>query len=101
MLTVYGIACPIIWVTGVGKLARDGPRSPRSNRPQNAKYCWSGVPDSPYISVKAARMDSTDCGSRVLPLAIIMAICASTGSVGERRGMIKVTVIPTKMIVTN
>jgi hypothetical protein len=46
-------------------------------------------------------MDSMDCGSRVLPLAIIMEICASTGSVGENRGMIKVTVIPTKMIVKN
>jgi hypothetical protein len=46
-------------------------------------------------------MDSTDCGSRELPLAIIMEICASTGSVGESRGMIKVTVIPTKTIVKN
>ncbi len=101
MLTVYGIACPIIWDTGVGKLARDGPRSPRSSRPQNAKYCWSGVPDSPYISVRASRMASTDCASRTLPLAITMAICASTGSVGESRGMIKVIVIPTKMIVKN
>jgi hypothetical protein len=46
-------------------------------------------------------MEAMDWGSRDPPLAIIMDICASTGSAGESRGMIKVTVIPTNMIVRN
>jgi hypothetical protein len=46
-------------------------------------------------------MEAMDWGSRDSPLAIIMDICASTGFVGASRGMIKVTVIPTKMIVKN
>ena len=96
---VYGKAWPIISDTGVGKLLSEGPRSPRSKRPQNAKYCSSGLPDRPYNSVKAARIDAIDCGSRVLPLAIIVDTCASTGSVGASLGMINVTVTPTKIIV--
>jgi hypothetical protein len=46
-------------------------------------------------------MEAMDWGSRLSPLAIIIDICASTGFVGASRGMIKVTVIPTKMIVKN
>jgi hypothetical protein len=42
----------------------------------------------------------TDCASRVLPLATIMAIWFYR-AVGESLGMTKVTVIPTKMMVRN
>src|SRR5690606_24534251 len=100
-LRVYGMAWPIILDTGVGKLPSEGPRSPRSKRPQNVKYCSSGLPESPYRSVSAERMISIDSGVKEPPppRPVIWDICASTGSEGESRGMIKVTVIPTNIIV--
>src|SRR5688572_18545926 len=85
-LRVYGRAWPIILDTGVGKLPSEGPRSPRSRRPQNAKYCSPILPDRPYRSVSAERIDSIDSGSREPPLAVIIEICASTGSVGASLG---------------
>src|SRR5262249_29837465 len=90
---VQGRPSRMICVTGVGKAPSDGPRSARSRRAQKRPYCSSGVPCSPYRSVRVARNVSIALGSRRL-VDTRRSVC-STGSVGSSLGMVKVTVVPT------
>ncbi|GIV69559.1 MAG: hypothetical protein KatS3mg048_2421 [Caldilinea sp.] len=94
---VQGIAVARSWITGVGKEESDGPKSPRSRRPQKARYCSHTLPDRPYISVSASRMAMIASGLTCEPLIISWLTCRSTGSLGERRGMINVNVTPRKI----
>lgn len=68
---VHGSEFIINSITGVGNWNRDGPKSPRNNLPQNAKYCWNIPPSNPYISVSDFLNASTAAGSMNAPWDVI------------------------------
>ena len=95
---LYQLTLAIISVTGVGKELSDGPRSPLTNRFQKLIYWSSWVPPKPYRSAKTSFRFSTALGSSVCKLPKELRVL-STGSPGIILGIMKVTVIPMKIVI--
>ena len=93
--TVQGRARPIRTETGVGKEDSEGPKSAERMRCQYVKYCSISGPPVPYSSRRATRIMATASGL-LCPMAVIPAIIWSTGSIGVRCVMKKVSEMPMK-----
>ena len=83
---VHGSAVAISSLTGVGNWKKETPKSPRNNLRQNAPYCWSIDPSSPYISVRSAIICSIVRRVQVEPARLQRRDRPHDGIVGQEAG---------------